>query len=156
MRTRCGLALLALAAALACGGDPLSPEEQVRAVVAQFEEAAARRDIGMALDLVSESYRDSSGRDRQAVKGLVAGYFLRNEAIYVISRIRSLELDPSGTSATLVAVSALTGAPVADPGELAGLAADLYRFEIDVALEDDDTWRVTRADWRPAAPGEML
>jgi len=156
VRIRCGLALLALAAALACGGDPQSPEEQVRAVVATFEEAAARRDIGMALDLVSESYRDSGGRDRQAVKGLVAGYFLRNEAIYVISRIRSLELDPSGTSATVVTVSALTGAPAADPGELAGLAADLYRFEIDVALEDDDTWRVTRADWRPAAPGEML
>jgi hypothetical protein len=156
VRTRCGLALLALAAALACGGDPQSPEERVRAVVAAFEEAATTRDIGMALDLVSESYRDSGGRDKQAIKGLVVSYFLRNEAIYVISRIRSLELDPSQTSASLVVVSALTGAPVADPGELAGLAADLYRFEIDVALEDDDTWRITRADWRPTTPGEML
>ena len=38
--------------------------------------------------------------------------------------------------------------PIPAPEALAGIRADLYRFEIHLREEDDSTWRVTRATWR--------
>jgi len=147
-----GLALLALA----CDGEPGSPEARVRALVDRVGEAAAARDAGALLDLVSEDYRDGHGRDKQALKALVLRYVLANEAIHVTSRVKELAVGPDAESAELVVVAALTAAPVAEPGELAGLDADLFRFELDVARETDGAWRVTSAGWRRARLAELL
>lgn len=148
-------ALIALLA-LACGGEPDSPEARARALVDRVGEAAAARDAGALLDLVSEDYRDERGRDKQALKALVLRYVLANEAIHVTSRVKELAVGPGAESARLVVVAALTAAPVAAPGELAGLDADLFRFELDVAREEDGDWRVTRAGWRRARLAELL
>jgi len=141
---------------LACGGAPDSPEARVRALVDRAGEAAAARDAGALLDLVSEDYRDAHGRDKRALKALVLRYVLANEAIHVTSRVKELAVGPDAERAELVVVAALTAAPVAEPGELAGLDADLFRFELEVSREADGDWRVTSARWRRAPLAELL
>ena len=42
-----------LATALACGGDPLSPEEQVRAVIEDMERAAEEGDVSAFKGVIS-------------------------------------------------------------------------------------------------------
>ena len=151
-------AALWLAAALcaSCGGEPATPEDEVRALLAALEAAAESRDVGDVLALVSESYRDPAGHDKQALKGVVLGYFLGHEAIHVVSRVRELELAEPPTSAHVVMSAALTGAPVTEPGELGSLSADVYRFELEAAREVDGAWRLTSARWRPAGAAELL
>lgn len=46
MRGGAALLALALAAALACSGEPATPEERVRTVLAEIERAAEARDLG--------------------------------------------------------------------------------------------------------------
>jgi hypothetical protein len=143
-------------ALLACGGDAPTPEEQVRALVSDFARAADARDAGAALALISDAYADPSGRDKRELHAVVAGYFLRHDAIHVLVRVKQVRLAEPPTAASVEAVAALTGAPVADVGELAGIDADVYRFDLEARHEDDGRWRVTRAGWRPAQMGDLL
>jgi hypothetical protein len=145
--TRFALAVFLMAA---CTQDALTPEEEIATMVETFKQAASDRDVAAAADLISESYSDPGGRDKRALKALVARYFLGHEAIHVFSRVRTLELGEPPASARVVVAAALTGAPVADVGELETLSADLYRFELDLVREDEGRWRITRARWRPA------
>jgi ketosteroid isomerase-like protein len=148
---------LALALCLAaCGGSAATPEEEVRALVADFARAADERDAGAALELISDGYADPHGRDKQALHALVVGYFLRHEALHVLARVKQVELAEPPEAARVLAVAALTGAPVADVGELAGISADVYRFELEARREGDGRWRVASARWRPAQMGDLL
>ena len=148
---------LAAALLLACSSaEPLSPEEEIAALVASFGAAASGRDPGAAADLLSESYADPAGRDKRALKALVTHYFLGHEAIHVFSRVRSIELADPPAAAEVVVAAALTGAPVADVGELETLSADLYRFELELRREDDGRWRITSARWHPGKLGDFL
>ena len=45
----------------------------------------------------------------------------------------------------------MAGTPIAGPEALAGLRADLYRFDLRLGEEPDGEWRVRSAEWRPAA-----
>jgi hypothetical protein len=46
---------------------------------------------------------------------------------------------------------AMAGTPIEAPEALVGLRADLYRFDLELAEEPDGEWRVSSAQWRPAA-----
>jgi hypothetical protein len=155
VRLALGLAFGIAFGAAACGGEA-TPEEEVRALVADFARAADERDAGAALALISDAYADPNGRDKPELHAVVAGYFLRHEAIHVLVRVKEVALAEPPEAASVQAVAALTGAPVADVDELAGLSADVYRFELEARREEDGRWRVTRARWRPAQMGDLL
>jgi hypothetical protein len=134
--------------ALACSAEP-SPEDRVRAVLAALEAAAEARDVGLLKPHVSEAYKDDNGNDRRALLGLATAHFMRNESVYLLVRVNDVQLLAPG-AAQVDAFVALAGQPIRDATALPELRADLYRF--DVRLRDEDgEWRVTAADWRPAA-----
>lgn len=148
---------LALALGLAaCGAPATTPEDEVRALVAGLARAADARDAGAVLELISDDYADPDGRDKQALHGVVVGTFLRHEALHVLARVKQVELADPPEAASAVAVAALTGAPVEDVGELAGISADVYRFELEARREADGRWRVASARWRPAQMRDLL
>ncbi len=138
-----------------CKSPPAAPEEQVRRSIARIEALAAERDIGGLKDFVSEQYRDDQGNDRQQVAGVLTFYFYQHKSIYVFTRIGEITIPEPG-KAKAVVLAALAGTPIAGAGDLAGARADLYRFEFEFAEEEKELWRVTRAAWRPAAPGDFL
>jgi ATP/maltotriose-dependent transcriptional regulator MalT len=73
--------LIALAHALACGGDAATPEDRIRAVLAALEESAEARDAGAMKEHVSEAYRDAQGNDKATIGQVVALHLLRNQSV---------------------------------------------------------------------------
>jgi hypothetical protein len=146
-----GLALLpafGLLFALSCARET-TPEQRVRAVLAALEEGAQQRDAGAIKEHVSESYSDVHGNDKRQVAQLVAFHLLRNQSVYLLTRVRGVEIPAPGQARAEVLV-AMAGTPIESPEALLGLRADLYRFDLAFAEEDGD-WRVRSAEWRPAA-----
>jgi hypothetical protein len=146
----CGLAM-----ALACGGDPLSPEEQVRTVIGAMEEAAEEGDVSAFKAIVSESYEDHYGHDKRSLAAYVTFHVMRNANRHVYTRIRSVEIREAGR-AEVTLVAAITGSVVSGPDELAGLHADVYKIDMDLDDEGDGDWRLVWAQWRSTTPTDLL
>jgi hypothetical protein len=140
---------LALVLGLACAREADSPEARVRAVLAALEQSAQERDAGAMKEHVSDAYQDAHGNDKRAVAQLVAFHLLRNQSVYLLTRVPSLELTAPG-EARVEALVAMAGTPIEGPEALLALRADLYRFELRLR-EEDGAWRVRSADWRRAA-----
>jgi len=125
-----------LATALACGGDPQAPEQQVRAVI----EATARA---------------AEGNDKRALAAYVTFHVMRNKSRRVFTRIRSIEIRDTGR-AEVVLIAAITGSSIRGPEELSGLHADVYKIDMDLDDEGNGDWRLVWAQWRSTAPTDLL
>lgn len=139
--------------ALACSSDAATPEDRVRAVFAAIETAAEERDVGALKDQVSDSYADARGNDKRAIGALAGMHLLRHESVHLLVRVRDVVFDSDG-SAQAVVVVAMAGMPIPDAAAVPALRADLHRFDVELR-EEDGTWRVSRAEWRPATLAEF-
>ena len=138
----------AIALALcAAGCGTTDPEAEIFERLAAAEEAAEARDTGFFADLIGVSYRDARGNGRDELLRAVRGYFLANQRIEVVSRVDEVVLEGADAARAVVhagLVGRRTGAAL-----LAGVDADLYRFELEL-VNDDGEWRVIGAEWRRA------
>ena len=148
-RQQAGAALLVAIALAACGSDT-SPEDAVRAVIDTAEEAAEARDASKLLRLVAPDYRDARGNGADEIGRYVRGYLLAHQSVHLLTRIESIEF-PGTDLARVKATVGMAGREAEAAGAW-DLAADVYEFDVTLALEDGE-WRVTRADWRPAIGG---
>jgi uncharacterized protein (TIGR02246 family) len=142
------LALLA-AALFGCGAAP-TPEEEVRAVLAALEAAAESGDLSAFSELVSASYSDPYGHDREALRAFVALHVMQSgRGREVIVRVRDVAFtDPARAVVTLsLGLAGSRGAR--------GLRADVYAVDLDLVREDD-AWRVHFAQWRQAPASDLL
>lgn len=144
---------LALATAAACGGEARTPEERVRRALAAAERAAEERDAAAAKRFVSAAYADRHGRTKRDIDGIIALHVLRHRSAHLLTRIARIDFAAEG-AARVIAWVAMTGRPVGGVEELAGLRADLVRFELELRDEDGE-WKVVDADWRRASLGEF-
>lgn len=148
------LMLLMALALSACSSDSGSPEEQIRVLVTQAQTAAEAREMGPLRTLIAEDYADSQGNDRKAIENLLRIYFMRNQSVHLLTRIREIQV-ASPDHATVSVAAAMAGRAIANPGELAGLNANLYRFDLEL-IRRDGAWRVQRATWEPARLDDFL
>lgn len=137
--------VLALAA---CSRDASSPETEIRALVAQAQTAAEERKVGDLRALIADDYTDAHGYDRKTVENLIRLHVLRNQSIHLFMRIGAIAF-PQPDRATVRVAVAMAGRPVASAGELVGVNADLYRFDLNL-IRRGGAWRVQRAAWEPA------
>ncbi len=147
------LFFVAIIAIVACAKS-LTPDAQVRAAIAQAETAAEKKDIGALKGLISDKYSDSQGQDKRAVESVLRFVLLRNESVYLLTRVHAISF-PEKDRALAVVTVAMAGQPVKSAQELERVRANLYRFEFTWAREADQ-WRVWRAEWRPAEIGDFL
>lgn len=142
---------LALVLALAaCSGQPESLETEIRAFIAQAQAAAEERNARELRALIAEDYVDVRGNNRQAIEKLIRLHLFRNQSIHVLTRVRAIEF-PEPERALVTVMTALAGRPVASADELAGLNADLYRFDLELIRRGKDDWQVRHAAWEPAS-----
>lgn len=134
----------ALAAALVAGCGSSDSEAEIRALFAAAERAAEARDAGFFGDIVGEGYRDSRGNDRAELVRTLRGYFIVNQRIEVVSRVDEIVLE-GGDAARAVVHAGMLGQR-SDGDLLAGVNADLYRFEIEL-VNDDGEWQIIGANW---------
>jgi hypothetical protein len=139
--------LLALAA---CSGQPESPETEVRTFVAQAQAAVEARNARDLRVLIAEDYVDAKGNDHKAIENLIRLHIFRNQSIHVLTRIRAIEF-PEPERALVIVMAALAGRPVANIDELAGLNANVYRFDLELIRRGKDDWQVRHAAWEPAS-----
>jgi hypothetical protein len=149
--------LLAFVAVLqiACGSKPDSPEARVRALFDRAEVAAEKKDLGTLRDLISDTYLDDLGQNKQAILGVLSFHFFRNQSIYILTRIQSIAF-PEPAQAGAVVFVATAGQPIRGTEELAALRADLFRFDITLADNGKGDWKVTRAQWRRVEVKDFL
>lgn len=138
-----------VALALGACSRPSSPEAEIRAFVAKAQAAAEARDVSALRALIADDYGDSRGYDRKTVVNLIRLQVLRHQTIHLFTRIRAIELPEPGYARLNVAV-AMAGRPVAQADELAGVTADLYRFEFELVRGSDREWQIRQATWEPA------
>jgi hypothetical protein len=133
----------ALVAGMVAGCRTSDPEAEIRALLAAAEGAAEARDTGFFGDLVGEGYRDSRGQDRAELLRMLRGYFIANQRIEVVSRVDDVALEGADAARAVVHAGLLgqrSGAEL-----LAGVDADLYRFELELVNEGGE-WRIIGAD----------
>ncbi len=148
------LAAVLLVLLTGCDRPPLTREARIRALFSEVEQASRKRDLATLRDMISESYSDERGRDKADVSAILTAYYLRRGSIYVLTRVRSLDLQENGRARASV-FAGLARAPTLDFGELSRPQADIYVFDLELAEEEDKSWRVTRAAWRPARPADF-
>ena len=111
------------------------------------------RDLHAARALVADAYRDHE-RGKQQLLRLLGGYLLRNRSIHLLLQVEEIEL-LTERSARVRLYAALAGRPFSDLEELFALRAGLYRFDLDLVLEDS-AWRLINARWQPASREDFL
>ena len=141
------VAIVLILTLLGSCADRTTPEQRVRDFierVAASAQARAWRDFDAYL---TTDFTDERGLTRQESLGVIARYILAHRNLYVFQRVRDIEVrDPS--RARVVVLAALAGSPVVGPGDLAGLDADLYRFDLELT-DTGDGFQVSRATWQP-------
>ncbi len=131
-----------------CSGDSGSPEAEIRSLVARAQTAAEAREMRDLRALIADDYADDRGLDRKAVENLIRLHVLRNQSIHLFTRVRDIAFLEPGR-ATVRVTAAMAGRPVTSAGDLAGVNADLYRFDLTL-IRRDGTWQVQGARWEPA------
>ncbi len=133
----------------ACGPEPLSPQQQVRAYIAAGEAAAEARELGRLRALIAPDYADELGRTRPLLLRIVAGYFLRHKSIHILTRIQRLKITGDDSARVLV-YAATASTPIGGVEQLLGLRADLHRFDLRLGRDEEGEWRLLSATWRRA------
>lgn len=136
-----------------CSADDTDPESQLRQTIDQIQLAAEQKKLGELMANVNESYLDDSGQDWKQVRAAVQFQFIRNQKIYTLKLIKSIEItdDEHAQAAVLVAMA---GRPIDGISALTGLKADLIRFNL--TFMNADGWKLTSARWQPAKPDDFF
>lgn len=132
----------------------ISPQEQVNLLLDHAEEVVEARDLEAAAELISSRYQDKSGRNRQQLRRLLAGYFLRHRSIHILKKTEQISL-LNETNAQVVLYAGLAGPKALATDSFSQWSGDLIRLEVDLAFEDDGEWRLIRAEWRRASRGDF-
>lgn len=147
-----GLLLLLLGLLVACS-DPGSPEEQIRRFLETAETAAEEHNVRTLRGLISERFEDESGRGKDEAVMFLRGFLLSHRPLYIFMRVKSIEL--TGHQQALVSLTLATAGRPIEAGDEAALSrsqirGDLHSLELVLTQQDDNEWRVLRADRQPA------
>ena len=146
---RAGLLTILLAAVYGCSGNQDDPEFQVRQMIDNAEEAVEERSIMTTRGFISKDYKDNQGRQKKELDQLVAAYILRNKSIHLVTRVHEIALNEDGTQASVILYVGMAGVPVNSIDQLVVTRADLYRFDLLLAIEDDQ-WMLRKGSWHQA------
>lgn len=134
----CALLVLALAA---CSRG--TPEERLRAQLAQLQQAVDARDASAVSEVLADDFVGNEGMDREAARRLALAVFMRHRDVGL--RAGPLDVKMNGDAHATVS---FTAAATAGSGGLLPDSAQVYRVRSGWRLQDGD-WRLTSAQWSP-------
>ena len=146
-------AVVALWLLAGCTGQE-SPEQQIRTMLDSAARAVEQRALNQVKSFISPDYLDDRQRNRRAIMGLLTGYIFRHKSIHLLTQINRIELPQPGQARVSMLV-AMAGRPLEATSRLIDVRADLFRVDLQLALEAGE-WRVKSGSWRRADRGDLL
>jgi hypothetical protein len=131
-----------------------SPEQRVRQMLGEVEQAAEQKNLAALRGFIADGYTDPGGNDKKKIEALFRFYFLRNQSVHLYTYVESVEISKKGQAEVVVYV-AMAGTPIPETEEIERLRADFVRFELEL-VEQDGEWQVQRARWRRAEPTDVI
>jgi hypothetical protein len=148
-----GLLSLSILFIWGCSDDPATPEEQLRQTIAEAEAYLQDRNLSASMNYVHPDYQDKRGLDIRQLRAMLAGYFIRHQSIYILTRIEQLDLNKDGEAQVLL-FAGLAGSPQDRSPSLSHWRGDLIRLDLKFVLQGGE-WLLRQADWRRAGPEDF-
>ncbi len=124
------------------------PEEEIRQLITDGEEAVENNEVGKVRDMVAENYTDDNNRTKRDIIAILTYHTLQQKSIYLLQVIDEIHLINEKNAKVSLFV-AMTGRPITNNSLLPQFQADIYNFTLSV-VKDGDNWLVTSASWEPA------
>jgi hypothetical protein len=134
-----------------------TPEEQIQAFLERAEFRVESRDVAATTAMISYDYADLWGRDREQMRRILTGYYLRNRSIHILKKIDRITLaDERSAQVVLYAALAASSQEHQQAPSLTDWHGDVIQIEADLVLESDGQWRVLRMNWRQIQKEDLL
>lgn len=130
--------IVMLAGLLACSTD--DDTTKIKNTLAEIQQTVENKQPREFVSYLAEGFEDQKGRDAQALRGFVAGLFLRNASIHVF--LNNVEVQLNGDSATSSCLITVTGGQGIIPERMRRLLL-LLEWK-----KESGDWKVYRANWR--------
>jgi hypothetical protein len=111
-----------------CQG-PESKEEEIGRYIADAASAFAKKDTGDLKKLIAEEYKDGRNFSRQDIGRILAGYFLRNPEINVLTSLESLQFLEENDDAARISIYVAVSRIPLEQDDLDLLDATFYKLE---------------------------
>lgn len=141
------VALLTAATAGCSSDEPLTEEDQIRALIEQAEIDAEDRDAGALMDVVDSNFRSGQRYNKDQLEKILRLYFFRHKSIYLFTRIKDIELTASDYAVATVFV-AMAGTAISDITAITSMRANIYRFDLEFVK--NESWLLSSAKWEIA------
>ncbi|MGD8587341.1 MAG: hypothetical protein PVG22_00780 [Chromatiales bacterium] len=115
------------------------------------------KDVAATTALISYDYADLWGRDREQMRRILTGYFLRNRSVHVLKRVdRVTVINERSAQVVLYAALAASSQEHDESPSLSDWHGDVIQLEADLVRESDGQWRVLRLNWRQIRKEDLL
>lgn len=130
-----------IAVLFGCGGPSSGPEEALRDWVQRGVDAVEGKERRELVGMISPAYADTHGYDKDRVEAVFRAYFLRMNAIELLTSIDEINVIDDSAAEVLLTV----GMAGSHDG-LIGFSADAYQFKLELTRDGDD-WQLISARW---------
>lgn len=128
--------------ATSCTTTETGPEEAIRDNIATIQQAVEGKDTGEVLDFLTEQFLGNGQLDKQGLKRLMLGYYLRHRKINIVVTRMDIEVSPYDPySAKMQGVVVLTGTDRLLPqdGRIVNVSGEWQKY--------GDDWLLARLNW---------
>jgi hypothetical protein len=132
----------------------LTKEQILQQSIAEIESRFEERSLSKIVEYVSESYKDETDRNLKDIKRAIQIQLMRHKSLYVFSVVKNIEWT-GDKLATVEIAAAMGGKPIESASILTSVRADMVKFTVDFALEDE-VYKVQSAIWRRADPSDFI
>lgn len=141
------LPVLCLLLVTACSDGPVSDEDQLKALIEQAETRAEERKTSELMEMVADSFTGARRYDKKQLEKLLRLYFFRHQKIYLLTRVKALQLTAADHANVTVFV-AMAGTAISEIAQITSLRGNIYRFDLEFIKDDD--WLLSAATWQRA------
>jgi len=134
--------------------ESLTPEDRVRAAIIAVAEGVGDADLVAALAPFSRSYQDVDGGDFATIRAVLFRELRSRGGITV--HLGPMEVDVADRAAEARFVALLLDGIDLGALDLRANNADTWHFTVQLALEDDDEWRLISHQRRGVEPQDVF
>lgn len=154
MRWNLAVCVLAVFLVPGCSGPP-DPKVLIEERIDEAVELAESREADRLLEFVSDGYLDDDGRNKETVGQIVRYHLFQNRSVHLLHKVRWIEITEPGL-AEVVVVIAVAGSPIEGIEQIGQIQADLLRFDVEMAEEEEGEWRLTGSTWERATATDFF